>query len=88
MENEEKYSEVYSLDRIAQLYFRMHVPVGKQTGSFDYLQKTIKKNWPGTTELQKMKSRNCIKKRNAAEPQGSGCKQAAKVNPHSAGYSH
>ena len=57
LENEEKYSEVYSLDRIAQLYFRMHVPVGKQTGSFDYLQKTIKKNWPGTTELQKMKSR-------------------------------
>ena len=57
LENEEKYSEVYSLDRIAQLYFRMHVPVGKQPGSFDYLQKTIKKNWPGATELQKMKSR-------------------------------
>ena len=57
LEGEETDSEVYSLDRIAQLYFRMHVPVGKETGSFDYLQKTIKKNWPGASELQKMKSR-------------------------------
>lgn len=56
-EAEEQSSEVYSLDRIAQIYFRMNVPVSKQTGSFDYLQKTIKKNWPGATELQKMKSR-------------------------------
>lgn len=53
----QKNSEVYSLERIAQIYFRMNVPVGKKTGSFDYLQKTIKKNWPGATELQKMKSR-------------------------------
>ena len=49
--------EVYPLDRVAEEYFRMHVPLGKNTSRFDYLQKAIKKNWPGATELQKMKSR-------------------------------
>lgn len=56
-EGGEKDTGFYSLERIARLYFQMHVPVGKKTGSFDCLQKTIKKNWPGATELQKMKSR-------------------------------
>lgn len=47
----------YSLDKIAQTYFRMHVPVDKKTAGYDYLQKAVKKNWPGTSELQKMKAR-------------------------------
>lgn len=50
-------AEVYSLERIARTYFRMNVPTGKKTGGYNYLQKAIKKNWPGSTELQKMKSR-------------------------------
>ena len=50
-------SETYSLDRVAEDYFRMHVPLTKNTTQFDVLQKAIKKNWPGATELQKMKSR-------------------------------
>ena len=50
-------AETYSLDRVAEDYFRMHVPLTKNTAQFDVLQKTIKKNWPGATELQKMKSR-------------------------------
>lgn len=49
--------EVYSLERISRTYFHMHVPTGKRTSGYDYLQKAIKKNWPGSTELQKMKSR-------------------------------
>lgn len=49
--------EVYSLERIAHTYFRMNVPTGKKTSGYDYLQKAIKKNWPGSSELQKMKSR-------------------------------
>ena len=54
---EQANAEVYSLERIARTYFRMNVPTGKKTGGYDYLQKAIKKNWPGSTELQKMKSR-------------------------------
>ena len=54
---EQAAAEVYSLERIARTYFRMNVPTGKKTGGYDYLQKAIKKNWPGSTELQKMKSR-------------------------------
>lgn len=50
-------AETYSLDRVAEDYFRIHVPLTKNTAQFDVLQKTIKKNWPGATELQKMKSR-------------------------------
>lgn len=53
----ENDSSVYSLERIERDYFRMHVPIGKDTRSLDYLQKAIKKNWPGVTELQKMKAR-------------------------------
>lgn len=49
--------ETYSLDRVAEDFFRMHVPLNKNTAQFGYLQKAVKKNWPGATELQKMKSR-------------------------------
>lgn len=57
IEDYDNNSEVYALDRIAQTYFRMNVPIGKKTGNYSYLQKAIKKNWPGATELKKMKSR-------------------------------
>lgn len=50
-------AELYSLDRVAEDYFRMHVPLDKRSTKFDYLQKAVKKNWPGATELQRMKSR-------------------------------
>ncbi len=49
--------ESYSLDRIAEEYFRMNVPQGRATKQYGYLQKTMKKNWPGATELNKMKNR-------------------------------
>lgn len=54
---QEAGEEVYSLEKIAQTYFRMHVPLEKKTGGYGYLQKAVKKNWPGVTELQKMKAR-------------------------------
>ena len=54
---DESGSDVYSLDTIVQKYLRMHVPVDRKTGRYGYLQKAIKKNWPDTTELQKMKNR-------------------------------
>ena len=50
-------NHVYSMDTIMQKYLRMHVPVGRKNSGYGYLQKTIKKNWPDTTELQKMKNR-------------------------------
>lgn len=49
--------ESYSLDRIAEEYFRMNVPQGRNTKQYGYLQKAMKKNWPGATELNKMKNR-------------------------------
>lgn len=57
LSSKDEDSEKYSLERIAEVYFRMNVPVGKKTKNYDYLQKAIKKNWPGASELQKMKSR-------------------------------
>lgn len=54
---EESGSEKYSLEKIADVYFRMYVPVGKKTKDYRYLQKAIKKNWPGASELQRMKNR-------------------------------
>lgn len=56
-EKTQNSSGVYSLEQIAKTYFRMNVPVGKKTKNYDFLQKAIKKNWPGATELQKMKNR-------------------------------
>ncbi len=53
----EEDSGKYSIEKIADVYFRMNVPVGKKTKNYDYLQKAIKKNWPGASELQKMKNR-------------------------------
>lgn len=50
-------SGIYSLDKIAEMYFRMNVPVGRNFKNYNYLQKTIKKNWPGASQLQKMKNR-------------------------------
>lgn len=49
--------ESYSLDRVADEYFRMNVPQGRATRQYGYLQKAVKKNWPGATELNKMKNR-------------------------------
>lgn len=64
-EETQSASGVYSLDRIAETYFRMNVPVGKKTKNYDFLQKAIKRNWPGATELQKMKNRKCDVSRKA-----------------------
>ena len=61
----EQAAEVYSLDRIAEEYLRMHVPLGKNTRGFDYLQRAVKRNWPGATELQRMKSRKADVSRKA-----------------------
>ncbi len=47
----------YSIEDVAELYLRMNVPMGRELKNYDYLQKTIKKSWPGPTELQKMKTR-------------------------------
>lgn len=47
----------YSIERVAETYFRMHVPNSRNVRDYSYLQKTIKKNWPGASELQKMKTR-------------------------------
>ncbi len=43
----------------------MHVPLGKNTRGFDYLQRAVKRNWPGATELQRMKSRKADVSRKA-----------------------
>lgn len=54
---EDSDGEKYSLEKIAEVYFRMNVPVGKKTKDYSYLQKAMKKNWPGASELQRMKNR-------------------------------
>ncbi len=56
-EEGKKFSDAYGLEKVADIYLRMNVPMAKNTRNFDYIQKAIKKNWPGTSDLQKMKAR-------------------------------
>lgn len=48
----------YSLKQISDSYLRMYVPNTKVIGSFSYLQKAVKRNWPGESELLRMKNRS------------------------------
>lgn len=50
--------ERYSLKQISDRYLRMYVPNTKRSGSFSYLQKAIKRNWPGESDLLRMKNRS------------------------------
>lgn len=49
--------DCYSIEKIAETYFRMSVPNGRNTKNYSYLQKVIKRNWLGATELNRMKNR-------------------------------
>ena len=47
----------YTLDEIMNEYLRMNIPLNKKTANYTLLQKTIKKYWPNTTSLMRMKNR-------------------------------
>lgn len=53
VEDEEKYS----MAKVVEEYFQMHVPRTRKSGDFSYLQKVIKKNWPLESELTKMRKK-------------------------------
>lgn len=48
----------YSIENVANEYLRMNVPLDKQSAKYTILQKTIKKFWPNTTSIIRMKNRN------------------------------
>lgn len=50
---EYKYSEEMVVDE----YIRMNLPLDKRTSKYSLLQKTIRKFWPNTTSITKMRSR-------------------------------
>ena len=39
------------------MYLRLSVPFDKKTSNYSLLQKAIKKNWPGESDLQKMRNK-------------------------------
>ncbi len=49
--------ERYSMAKVVEEYFQMHVPRTRKSGDFSYLQKVIKKNWPLESELTKMRKK-------------------------------
>ena len=49
--------DCYSIEKIAETYFRISIPNNKSTKNYSYLQKVIKRNWLGSTELNKMRNR-------------------------------
>ena len=48
----------YSTERVVEEYLRMNVPLDKNTSGYTILQKTIKKFWPNTTNIIRMKNRS------------------------------
>ena len=49
--------DCYSIEKITETYFRISIPNNKSTKNYSYLQKVIKRNWLGSTELNKMRNR-------------------------------
>jgi hypothetical protein len=47
----------YTIENVVNEYLRMNVPLDRQTAKYSILQKTIKKFWPNTTNILKMKNR-------------------------------
>lgn len=49
--------EAYTTDAIAENYLRLHMPKERRTDDYDYVQKTLKKYWPGERSIRAMKNR-------------------------------
>ena len=47
----------YSIEQVVDMYLRLSVPFDKKTSNYSLLQKAIKKNWPGESDLQKMRNK-------------------------------
>lgn len=58
LQEPEKGQGRYSLKQVTDQYLRMHIPNTKASGSFSYLQRAVKRNWPGERELLRIKSRS------------------------------
>lgn len=48
---------VYSLEKVADNYLRLNIPVDKRTSGYNCMQKLVKKHWPGSRSIKAMKSR-------------------------------
>lgn len=49
--------EVYSVDDVVDVYFRMGMPMTKKTGSFSFCQRVVKKYWPGSRNIINIQNR-------------------------------
>ncbi len=49
--------ETYSAETVMDVYLSMHMPSGKNFGSYTLIQKLIKKNWPNATSLKNIRNR-------------------------------
>lgn len=47
----------YSIQRIVEEYLRMDLPFDRRMGSYSLVQKAVKKYWPNTTNIIRMRSR-------------------------------
>lgn len=52
-DKESKYSD----EKVVEEYLRMHLPLDKRTSKYSILQRAIRKFWPNTTSIAKMRSR-------------------------------
>lgn len=57
LQNPEEGAENYTVKSVVDQFMRMHVPYGKKTGDYTYLQRVVKKDWPSEREILKMKNR-------------------------------
>lgn len=57
LQKPEEGAEDYTVKGVVDQFMRMHVPYGKKTGDYTYLQRVIKKDWPSEREILKMKNR-------------------------------
>lgn len=57
LQKPEEGAEDYTVKGVVDRFMRMHVPYGKKTGDYTYLQRVIKKDWPSEREILKMKNR-------------------------------
>ncbi len=54
---EENGKMVCSLEGVTDTYLRLGMPVDKCTSSYNYIQKLVKKHWPGSRNIKAMKAR-------------------------------
>ncbi len=54
---EENGKIMYPLKNVTDTYLRLGIPVDKHTSGYNYIQKLVKKHWPGNRNIKAMKAR-------------------------------